>query len=379
MKQVYRHILHQARLLSHTFEDDTILVSHRYVARANLAPLVQSPAAASASPAELARSRRLAKATRHARQLADANVGWPHAVERALWVAYGRRGKLRRDALGHLSPPRSESSDTHLPRELRYREIPPLLATLLTHGDTMRGTPSKPAHIQRPPPPYLPPAPAQAGQQQQQQQVRLHLSRRRDVNARQKWLRTQMKKVILPIDVVGGARIRDLERRAAPLVVGTGTGTGTGRAGAGAGAGAGAHLDRARRDMMPLSTGVRAQRMRRASIRAQGWAKAPVDYAERPRARRRMYARLLEVSPVLALTPTPTPVVTKKKKKKKNDPIGLRGQIEAWSQATATAATGRITRSRHAISRRSPRAAQADARSLSEQEVAFLQSVHLLS
>ncbi|CDW98770.1 hypothetical protein [Sporisorium scitamineum] len=95
----------------------------------------------------------------HRRHLADANFGWEHSVHRALWLAYARKGKLRRDALSDLSPIASSSAkEQKYEKKLRKKVVSPVLQTLLTSAMSMSGAKVKSRdHLNgRPPPPFLP-------------------------------------------------------------------------------------------------------------------------------------------------------------------------------------------------------------------------------
>ncbi|KAN0060826.1 hypothetical protein ACQY0O_007485 [Thecaphora frezii] len=446
---LYRSILHQARLLSHTWSDQTLLRSHAYLARRNLEPLLSQQSrsrdhviatkrevASRSQPAIAAdpslqddvsvgagldvswppptEQKRLKRARMHLRHLADANVGWPHAVERAIELAYARRGKLRRDALALLSPqPAPLPGQQRLPRRLQPRALHPVLAQLLVTPETVRGTAARPQHLQRVPPPYLlaedDPLITKFGK---------HIGARRMANAWRKWFRLQMKKVVVPVDVVtaansqgqgeneggeGGQRYRDLEARAAcshpslPRRARAGAGAGveardtTSAAAAAVGGGGGeaavaAYLRRAQREVARFSSEVRAQAMRKPSQRSQGWERAPKDYAARGRARRRLYARLLEKSPVLVVSGRGSGAEAEEKRAHEGrvhgrDPLGLRKQLRNAMEQLAEARAGGggglklgIKVSEHATRKRGARGAPRDsAERLTEQEMGFLQ------
>lgn len=96
-KKLYRAILCQARLLAQTFDDPAIAQAHRTIARSRLERFVQ-PRGGTSQFSD-GQTPDVKHAIVHLRQLATANLGWPHAVNRALEHAYGRRGKLKHQAL----------------------------------------------------------------------------------------------------------------------------------------------------------------------------------------------------------------------------------------------------------------------------------------
>ncbi|EPQ30068.1 uncharacterized protein PFL1_02185 [Pseudozyma flocculosa PF-1] len=430
---LYRSILHQARLLSHTWSDHTLLRSHAHLARRNLEPLLPRSPPCDPGPSS-SRSRaphppaqpplldddldlqwppsttqkRIKRARIHLRHLADANIGWPHAVKRAIDIAYARRGKLRRDALALLSPqPSSAPEEQRYPRRLRHKDVHPILAHLLTTQESMRGAAARPQHLKRLPPPYLPalddPVLVKFGKR---------VGRTRMANAWRKWAGAQLKKVILPIDVQvpGGGqaeRFRGIEERAAsldcPLPRRLRSGQATTTAGANAAsstlrvdpgprkAPSPPYLDHARAEADRLSSGMRPQAMRKQSLRTHGWSRTPKDYARHARARRRIYAGLLEKSPLLRLASTaeaesvqasidsavPSAPGSGPRGGVGRDPLGLKAQLRDAMDRPSKASIGI---SEHATRRRGPRgAAPGSERALTDQEIKFLEQAGIVS
>ncbi|PWN49541.1 hypothetical protein IE53DRAFT_388229 [Violaceomyces palustris] len=357
IRPLYRSILHQARLLSHTWKDRTILDSHTYLARkwleqASLAtdevihlevvgkgkekmkedPRYFPPALSSM---EIRARKRFDRAKDHLRHLADANMGWPHAVRRALEAAYGRRGRLRREILNIIKPTPSRSTEEVEIAKVsdRKREVHPLLRALILSSHSNRGSAPKPAHFDWPPESILPPR-----DDANLKAMGKVMSRRREMNAKAKWLAAQMRKVIVPIEVrkrqgdrtkegeMGKEERRDagapwcwlekLENQAKS------PGPGAflprrlrseeawhdeGRRGWVEGGGSGGresgpvYLDRAREEARHFSSqmGYEPNRRRKPCSKTQGWIRGPRDYEREPRARRREYMRILAISPLV--------------------------------------------------------------------------------
>lgn len=355
LKHLYRTILTQARLLSVTLDDPIVFSSHRYLARKNLEPLLTPTLASSTTFPPSTETKRLLRAKIHRRQLADANYGWEHAVHRALSLAYARTGKLRRDALSDLSPtPSSAADEGRYPKQRRKKHFSPVLTALLTSAASMNGAPVKSvSHLtERPPPPWLPavddPLVTHYGKA---------TSRRRVANASKRFVKTYLRKVKLPLDivplngVVEAGVFAHLEAKARPPAehvsnvprrfnttaqarspVGSAHKTGQGKVGMRrTGAREETELYRSRMD----SSG-----HRKRSLRTHGWSSHPKDFT-RPRAQRRLYARILDDTPLL-IDPSHTP--TTDSVRRKNDPLHIRARL-----AAAPASKLKVVKSRYAL------------------------------
>lgn len=375
IKHLYRTILQQARLLSSTFDDPIIFSSHRYLARANLQPLLIHslphpclPCLSSTSthgesvqwPPSTA-SKRILRAKTQRRHLADANYGWEHSVFRSLSLAYARSGKLRRDALSDFSPQRSTSpSEAKYPKELRKKQFSPVLLALLTNPASMEGAAVKNvAHLTtRPPPPFLP--------SEDDPVVKFYgkaRGRRRVANAEKKFVKTYMRKIKLPLDVVVGEKgeeasmFRYLESKAKPVAqYVVNNPNRTGELGRGEEE-AGGRRERGREKPYLISaknskslyrSNMNPSEHRKEALRRHGWDSHPKDYTN-ARRKKRLYGRLLDDVPLLLLPcSTPCSLTLEGRRGGGKDPLGIRSKLK--SASTLAKGKIRILKSTHSIS-----------------------------
>lgn len=349
LKHLYRTILQQARLLSCTFDDPILFSSHRYLARKNLEPLLSpsafDPASSQKWPPSTA-TKRLLRARAHRRHLADANFGWEHSVQRSLSLAYARTGKLRRDILGDLSPtPSSAAKEQKYEKKLRRKDFSPVLQTLLTSPSSMDGAAVKSREhlMRRPPPPFLP--------AEDDALVKLFgkaTGRRRVANASKRFVKTYLRKVLVPLDVVsstaaeGGAEgsvFAHLEAKA----------RGTGPKGH-AVKHNGQWLSGARQKVDLYRSDMDSSEHRKRALRQHGWSSHPKDYS-RPRAQRRLYGRLLADVPLLLVVDSAaTNISSKEKAERKNDPLGMRAKLGSVSQQEGPGGGKlKVVKSRYAV------------------------------
>ncbi|SPO32561.1 uncharacterized protein UTRI_04305 [Ustilago trichophora] len=368
LKHLYRTLLQQARLLSSTLDDPIIYTSHRFLARKNLEPLLSYPASShlyeSRWPPSTA-SKRILRAQTHRRQLADANYGWEHAVDRSLSLAYARSGKLRRDVLSDLSPlPSSSINEEKYPKNLRRKEFHPVLTALLTSGVSMDGAPVKSAaHLMgRPPPPWLP-----AEDDPLVKYFGRAMGRKRVSNANKRFVKTYLRKVKVPLDVVvvvvaGGQVVANkglvfehLERRARPPSEHTGSlpkrlggakkgivppeqMSGTIKP----------YLTNARKQVETYRSNMDSSERRKRALRMHGWSSHPKDYS-RLRTRRRIYGRLLDNVPLLIVTDSAsTPSDGAVGRRRKNDPLDIRARLSGLP-ADIKAGKIKLVKSRYAV------------------------------
>ncbi|KIS68363.1 uncharacterized protein UMAG_03458 [Mycosarcoma maydis] len=342
VKHLYRTILQQARLLASTLDDPVILSSHRFLARKNLEPLLSSPTGVLASRSEWPPStdaKRIRRAQTHRRHLADANFGWMHSVSRALSVAYARTGKLRRDILTDLTTSNLSvnSSSKHGGQHSKRHSGPGtgfsrVLQTLLMSTPSMNGATVKSIkHLtDRPPPPFLP-----ALDDALVKYFGKATSKRRVENAKRRFAKAYLKKVSVPVDVVevdvgGGAgkgRIKEslfehLESKARPPCQGGAQNLSN------RGQVEQPCLRSARLKMESYRSRFASCAHRSRALRTHGWASHPTDFT-RPRAQRRLYARLLDDVPVLLVDSTQAidSTDTLQRASKKNDPLGIRSKV----------------------------------------------------
>ncbi|KAI3485929.1 hypothetical protein L1887_50583 [Cichorium endivia] len=306
LKHLYRTLLHQARLLSATFNDPILYSSHRFLARKNIEPLLTSSPPSVEWPPSTA-SKRLARARLHRRQLADANHGWEHAVYRALSLAYARSGKLRRDALSDLSPKPAPSAQLDEGEVPRAEQVSPVLLAIVTNAATMNGAAVKmAAHMtERPPPPFLPkeddPLVTMFGRAKRASTLQ---------NAMARYRRTYLRKIKLPIDVVSAetpapslfAHLENLARGQSPRV------------------GHRPYLAAARGAVEMYRSDVSGAAHRKRSLRVHGWSSHPKHCTAR--AQRRLYGRILSDAPLLIIPAANEMDVAKAK----NDPLGIRAR-----------------------------------------------------
>lgn len=312
LKHLYRTLLHQARLLSATFNDPILYSSHRFLARKNIEPLLTSSPPSVEWPPSTA-SKRLARARLHRRQLADANHGWEHAVHRALSLAYARSGKLRRDALSDLSPKSAPSEQLDEGGVPRAERVSPVLLAIVTNAATMNGAAVKmAAHMtERPPPPFLPkeddPLVTMFGRAKRASTLQ---------NAMARYRRTYLRKIKLPIDVVSAetpapslfAHLENLARGQSPRV------------------GHRPYLAAARGAVEMYRSDVSGAAHRKRSLRVHGWSSHPKHCTAR--AQRRLYGRILSDAPLLIIPAANEMDVAKAK----NDPLGIRARLRAAHQ-----------------------------------------------
>ncbi|KAJ9479967.1 hypothetical protein PHBOTO_003721 [Pseudozyma hubeiensis] len=350
LKHLYRTILQQARLLSSTLNDPVLYISHRFLARKNLESLLSS---GSIPLEQLPRwppstaFKRMRRSQTHRRHLADANFGWPHSVHRALSLAYARSGKLRRDVLTDLT------SQSAPPSQGKKRTVSStILQSLLTSQASMNGaTVKNREHLTgRPPPPFLP-----ALDDPLVKYFGKALSRKRVENARGKFLKTYLRKVRVPVDVVvaGGGREVGLwewlEEKASPPADRTTIPHG------------GVRKDKAKSADQPFlraaklkvdtyrsSFNTSAHRSR--GLRTHGWASHPVDFTH-PRRLRRLYADLLDETPLLFVEPSkPQSEPSRAVEPSKNDPLGIRAKLSQTTKRTRGIAVKlKVVRSRFSV------------------------------
>ncbi|PWY98220.1 hypothetical protein BCV70DRAFT_193630 [Testicularia cyperi] len=386
VRHLYRTILGQARLLANTLDDPIVLRSHRYLARKNLEP--DEHLGATWPPSSPVK--RILRAKVHRRQLADANQGWEHAVFRSLSLAYARSGKLRRDAMSELSPQPSQKDDElRYPRDLRARELSPILRAILMSTNSIRGSIVKDiAWFDRPPSDFLP------GQDDPLVKLygRAH-SKKRITNATQKFHRTYLKKVLLPIDVVTldrdgkptslfdesagsndgreplgmwlhlesrarGTRAASLSKPRAPNMAETdassrSTGSVKVRRSCAPGLADSAYLRAARRMASEFSSGITPSAHRKKSLRVHGWTCHPKDYSLW-RTRRRIYARILDQTSLIVLPREAAHQFIRSDQSVKNDPLGIRAKLRLavhyFANHTAYVTKIKILKSRYALS-----------------------------
>ncbi|KAF6766835.1 hypothetical protein PSEUBRA_000694 [Kalmanozyma brasiliensis GHG001] len=348
LKHLYRTILRQARLLSCTFDDPILFSSHRYLARKNLEPLLTPSTSEPASSQEWPPStavKRLLRAKAHRRHLADANFGWEHSVQRSLSLAYARTGKLRRDVLGDLSPtPSSAAKEQKYEKRLRRKDFSPVLQTLLTSPSSMDGAAvkSKEHLMRRPPPPFLP--------AEDDALVKLFgkaISRRRVANASKKFVKTYLRKVLVPLDVVSftaaeggtdGSIVAHLEAKA------------RGKPSRGSRKRDNAQwLSGARQKVDHYRSDMDSSEHRKRALRQHGWSSHPKDYS-RPRAQRRLYGRLLADVPLLLIDTHTMGNASEGSGERKNDPLGMRMKLGSIShQGEGGAGKIKVVKSRYAV------------------------------
>ncbi|KAJ1035309.1 hypothetical protein NDA13_000729 [Ustilago tritici] len=342
LRHLYRTILHQARLLSSTFNDPVILTSHRYLVRCNLSPLLTTrpshlPSTSSCAYPPSTEAKRILRARTQRRHLADANFGWEHAVYRSLSLAYARSGKLRRDALSDLSPhPSASPSEKKYPKELRKKEFPPLLVGLLTSEASMDGAPVKNAsHLtNRPPPPFLP-----AEDDALVQHFNKASGRRRVSGAKKKYLKSYMRKLKVPLDIVTGDRASEdslfarLVNKARPMAeefVNLPTRfhlRDEQKREEREGKDSKPYLNTAYKAVQQYKSKMNAAQHRTKALRTQGWDSNPKDYSQ-PRRQRRIYARILDDAPLLLLASSTPTKAEEEEKKREKDPLGIRSKLK---------------------------------------------------
>lgn len=328
LPRLYRAWREQARLLAYEWRDPHLYMAHAALARTAI-EFVRDAQRSRASTADDADARRTSAERRHrqscarVRKLANANLGWPHAVARALEQAYARRGKPRRALLNvrrllmqllappHPSPAVGDEAK-YAPRQ-RLPYIPPILRTLLLSTHAQRGAPAKESTLQCPP------------------KLRIALdsaarvpgktvARRRVANAHWWYVTEHMSRLRLPLGVqvgtqgVGLDTMHALEAKAQPRDTTVPRRVREAREAAskaegGAPAAAAAEdmpstpprfLARARALADTAGTTVPRCRLPRAQ-RTGSWKHARTDYTRRPRAQRRQWARILAQTPTLHL------------------------------------------------------------------------------
>ncbi|KAK0562472.1 hypothetical protein OC844_002685 [Tilletia horrida] len=316
---LYRRYLHQARLFAHIWRDPVLYASHRTIARklaediraeqiklhnldraarsqkaniedakrrlsrhgrpSNLIYKFEQPEVYALSRKEKVLKRLLDRMNDDLKHLAAANVGWPHAVERALDEGYARRGVLRHMLLAvsgmnaalmrsdfeahHLLPPflrsarngqpflpkhdvktgrlkaspRTGKSPAQLKEALPRRQQSPLvsrsLRSLILSAAAHNGAPPPVSQFDLPPklvvamqkksglfPSQNEAVAALAGIERNLQAV--GITRKREANARWRWLTSHLNKIQVPfeMEIVEDAEGQELEvqggTRAAP-------------------------------------------------------------------------------------------------------------------------------------------------------------------
>lgn len=332
LKHLYRTILQQARLLSFTFDDPILFSSHRYLARKNLEPLLLS-SPSSHDPAvqwpPSTATKRIMRAKAHRRHLADANLGWEHSVHRALSLAYARTGKLRRDILSDLSPtPSSSSDEQRYEKRLRKKDFSPVLRTLLMNSSSMDGAAVKSKeHLTRPPPPFLP--------AEDDALVRLFgkaAGRRRVANAEKRFVKTYIRKVLVPLDVVSTVALEDDKGRAWESVFTHIEARARGQVDQRhRSAQAPQWLSSTQHKVSLYRSNVDSSEHRKRALRQHGWSSHPQDYT-RARTRRRLYGRLLNDVTLLVVDSSTPDQSDENSRGRKNDPLGMRAKLAGLTQ-----------------------------------------------
>lgn len=315
-------------------------------------------------------------------------------MHRALWLAYARKGKLRRDALSDLSPIASSSAkEQKYEKKLRKKVVSPVLQTLLTSAMSMSGAKVKSRdHLNgRPPPPFLP--------TEDDPLVKFFgkaVGRRRVLNANGRFVKAYLKKVLVPVDVVSsgdggeGSLYAHLESKARPPKehiacyprrFGT-VSRGTSDPVAKRNVERPSWLASATKNVQHYRSDFHSSAHRGRALRMHGWTSHPKDFSQ-PRLRRRLYARLLDDVPFLLLDSTAN---GQEGMARKNDPLGIRAKLETISSIECRTKMN-VVKSRFAVGPRSrgaeiaPRelAQEKAVDGLSESEIAFLRREGLLS
>ncbi|CAD6893649.1 unnamed protein product [Tilletia laevis] len=256
----YRQALKQARLLAYIWHDPVVFASHRAMARrqaessqeALLAYIRRNPEAATAAgisqPEPQTREwrdyvRKVKKEAASAplvklgrqrdaetiflKQIAAANVGWPHAVRRALDHAYGRSGPLRWELLKGFLPrhnpntdrlkasPKSQKRPTEfkpeLPRRLQSPMVSRSLRLLVLSAASHSASPPAVSQFELPPklaiamqkkaglyPSQNEAVAALDGIERNLQAI--GITRNREANARWRWLTSHIRKLNAPLE-----------------------------------------------------------------------------------------------------------------------------------------------------------------------------------
>ncbi|GAC93850.1 hypothetical protein PHSY_001415 [Pseudozyma hubeiensis SY62] len=352
LKHLYRTILQQARLLSVTLNDPVLYTSHRFLARKNLEPLLSSGTLPLEQQPQWPPStafKKLRRSQTHRRHLADANFGWPHSVHRALSLAYARSGKLRRDVLTDLT---AQSASAFQGKKRVVSS--PILRSLLTSQGSMNGaTVKNREHLTgRPPPPFLP-----AMDDPLVKYFGKAVSRKRVENARGKFLKTYLRKVRVPVDVIvagGGEGTEEglwkwLEEKARPPAGQTTLSRNSvGRDRAKSADQPFHHTARLKVDTYRSNFNTSAHRSR--GLRVHGWASHPVDFSH-PRKLRRLYADLLDETPLLFVESSlPQSQPSTALEPSKNDPLGIRAKLSQTTKPTGgNEVKFKVVRSRYSV------------------------------
>ncbi|KAK0539370.1 hypothetical protein OC834_000089 [Tilletia horrida] len=252
--KLYRRYLHQARLFAHIWRDPVLYASHRTIARklaediraeqiklhnldraarsqkaniedakrrlsrhgrpSNLIYKFEQPEVYALSRKEKVLKRLLDRMNDDLKHLAAANVGWPHAVERALDEGYARRGVLRHMLLASPLVSRSlrslilsAAAHNGAPPPVSQFDLPPKLVVAMQKKSGL--FPSQNEAVA-----------ALAGIERNLQAV--GITRKREANARWRWLTSHLNKIQVPfeMEIVEDAEGQELEvqggTRAAP-------------------------------------------------------------------------------------------------------------------------------------------------------------------
>ncbi|PPQ62996.1 hypothetical protein CVT24_006102 [Panaeolus cyanescens] len=150
------------------------------------------------------RDNRLQRLTQDVHRMTHANQGNHKAFQRVLDVAYGRKGKLRRELLEECNaqPFLATSSTEKPPKMITFLErsrppvYPPALRALLTNEVSRKTKPLKHSYMDKPP--TLPP---KADPKSLEALTFGRLSRRREVNIRWRYFTSEISKIYPPIEV----------------------------------------------------------------------------------------------------------------------------------------------------------------------------------
>ena len=329
LPRLYRAWREQARLLAYEWRDPHMYAAHTALARTSI-EFVRDAQRSGASTSDDANARRTSAERRHRqscariRQLANANLGWPHAVARALEQAYARRGKPRRALLNvrhpltqllappHPSPAVGEEAQ-YMPRQ-RLPYLPPVLRALLLSTHAQRGAPAKESTLQCPPK-------LRIAYDSAARIPGKTVPRRRVANAHWRYVTEHMSRLWLPLGVqvgtqdIGMDTMYALEAKAQPrgttvphrvqmregaISAETSAPTAPAPMSEGMPATSPRFLARARALAEAVGTTAPVSRLPRAQ-RTGPWKQARTDYSRRLRAQRRQWARLLAQTPKLHL------------------------------------------------------------------------------
>ena len=317
LAELYRVWRSQARLFAYQWQDPYLYSAHTYLARSALEFLYNTKSLSKNKVLDFdalpeSAQRRYRQCVVRTKQLANANLGWPHAVSRALEQAYARRGKIRHDLLNvrvglmqtitppHPSPAIGKEAAT--PPRQRLPVVSQILRTLLLSPAAQRGSPAKESTLECPPK-------LKIALESAARIPGKRISRRRVANAHWRYLTDQMAKLRLPMGLDDGTPstnmsiIRAIEERSKPQDTTVPRRLQKGkkvepekqkmhpR-----------YLDKAKQDAVALGVTKSFQRLGRMK-RKSGWKHGRTLYSVNHRARRRQWARLLSQTPFFQFSP----------------------------------------------------------------------------